>query len=237
MSEQIIKGSDKKFIVKLRIGGNGPNAGDPLPLKGLTKSIVRFKKQIGGYLEIDSNPIPAKAADGTITVTANAALAGSTVTADGNALVEGVDWTLTVGNNIATATSLAAAINALPTVVSSSDGNIVNISAATAGSAGNNIQILTSNSTYLTVSEAALNGGYDQYQKVSLYDEFGEGTAIAEYLGKLQVILNDVDTSQLRVEDRQTIEVIVDLNGVHPSSDRETIHIPNAVSVKDSPIA
>lgn len=73
---------------------------------------------------------------GTCTVLIAANLAGATVTVNGTnitntTLTEGVDWTKTDGDNAATATSLASAINGVTGVSSSASSNIVTVTADT----------------------------------------------------------------------------------------------------------
>lgn len=101
-------------------------------------------------------PVGADYADGTITYgapvgSANAGLyidvvdytqlVGKTVTIDGTALVEGVDWTAATDNNT-TGTSLAAAIDALGNWIASGPGHVV-ISYATKGTVGNGKSVTT----------------------------------------------------------------------------------------------
>ena len=98
------------------------------------------------------------AATGTYTVVDYTMLTGATATVAGFVLTEGVDWTAAVSNN-ATATSLAAAINALTAVNASAVGALITVVATPAGAAGNSVTLATSDAVNLTKSGATLTGG------------------------------------------------------------------------------
>ena len=226
---RLIKGSDAKFTITLR-----DEKGDPFPLAGMTLTTVRFKKQGSGVYEVNSNQIPAVQATGTITVIADAGLAGATITIDTTVLTEGSEWTLTIGDNDATAASIKAAIDAaggLTGVVTASvSSSVVTITAVTGGEAANSLVLSSSDNTNLATSAGTLEDGVDAFFKVSIFDEHGIGSC-SDYLGKLQVCLTDSDTSQLRLAKRMTVSIIID-----KGSDRTIAHLPDAISVLNEPV-
>lgn len=226
----IIKGSDARFLITLR-----QDNGDPFPLNGTTLITVRFVKQNTGHLDINTIAIPANSAEVDLTVIADIGLTGAVINVDGNDLTEGVDWTLTVGNNNSTASSIQAAINALATVSATVVGNVINIVADLPGTSGNSIPVSSTDSVNLSFSSSTLLGGFDSFKKVDIFDEFGAGATVAEYLGKLQIRLTNEDTNMLKLQKRMTIEIIVD-KGIHPTGDRTTIHIIDAINVLNSPV-
>lgn len=114
----------------------------------------------GAVTVVDYSLMSAVKASATVTITSYALLAGETVTVGGTALVEGVDWTAAVGNND-TATSLAAAINALAGFDATADGAIVTITAATAGVAGNASTLASTDEVHMTLSGSLFSGGRD----------------------------------------------------------------------------
>lgn len=83
-----------------------------------------------------------------------------TVTVDGNVLTANVDFTAETSNDV-TADNLKTAIHALATVNATVSTNVVTVSAATAGTAGNSIALLTSDATAIVRSGATLTGGED----------------------------------------------------------------------------
>lgn len=85
---------------------------------------------------------------GTITIVSFAGLAGDTVTIGTSALVAGVNWTAATSND-ATATSLAAAIDALTGVAASAVGPLITIT-STIGARG----IRSTDTTNLTIAAA-----------------------------------------------------------------------------------
>jgi uncharacterized protein len=101
------------------------------------------------------------AASGTVTIVDFGTISGATITVDGNALVEGSEWTAETDNDTS-AGNLAAAINGLGNVSAASSGNVVTIVADVAGSAGNGITLSTSHSANAAVSGANLEGGFDE---------------------------------------------------------------------------
>lgn len=117
-------------------------------------------KQISGRAAPEEDTA-AVAATGTYTVVTAASLAGKTVTVAGHVLTEGVEWTKTDGDNNATATSLASAINGLSEVNASATNAVVTVTAASAGAAGNSITTTTNGGADLTVEQAQLSGGAD----------------------------------------------------------------------------
>jgi len=132
-------------------------------LAGTPKSI-RIK------LENDSVPLVAAiAAEGTYTVVDYTGLTGDTVTVNGTVLTEGVEWTAATSNN-ATATSLAAAINALAAVNATALGAVVTVVAATPGTAGNAITLVTGGGADLTRSGATLAGGEAAVNPYIIFD-------------------------------------------------------------------
>ena len=110
-------------------------------------------------------PCTIAAATGTITISDYTLLSGDTVTVDGTALVEGVDWTAATSND-ATATSLASAIAGIATVGASEVSNLITVTASSTGIAGNSIAVLYANSGSgigLILSGATLTGGSDGF--------------------------------------------------------------------------
>lgn len=84
----------------------------------------------------------ASKASGTFTVVdyTNPGLSGITLTIDNGGITEGLDWNAAT-SNAATATSIKSAIDGLgiSTVTSSRSNNVVTVTAASAGTAGNSI--------------------------------------------------------------------------------------------------
>lgn len=115
----------------------------------------------GVTMEVILNGITGVAASGTVTIVAFGSITGATITVDGNALVEGVDWTAATDNST-TAASLATAVDGLTSVSANSLGNVVNISAIASGTAGNAIPLLTSHPANAAISGATLTGGVDE---------------------------------------------------------------------------
>lgn len=85
---------------------------------------------------------PSVFATGTMQVLDYAALTGATITVAGHDLVEGADWDAEVDDDT-TAANIAAAIHALTEVNAAASTDTVTITAATAGAAGNAIDIST----------------------------------------------------------------------------------------------
>jgi phage tail sheath protein FI len=112
----------------------------------------------GQTLTVIKDGVTGVAATGTVTINAFGSVAGATVTVDGNALVEGVDWNAAVDNQT-TAASLAAAIDGLASVSATSNGNVVTITAGSTGSAGNSITLATTHPANAAISGAVLSGG------------------------------------------------------------------------------
>jgi len=96
-------------------------------------------------------------ASGTLTIVSYAGLTGNTVTFNGTVLTEGVEWTAATSNN-ATATSLAAAINALAGFSATALGAVVTVVADEAGEAGN-VAMSQNGGGDMTLSGATLTGG------------------------------------------------------------------------------
>lgn len=83
-----------------------------------------------------------------------------TVTVDSNVFTAGVDFAIDLANISFMAASLATQINALANVNASSASNVVTVTAATSGAAGNSITMSTvSVGPNITVSGATLSGG------------------------------------------------------------------------------
>jgi hypothetical protein len=101
-------------------------------------------------------------ATGSISIDDFSLLAGVTVTIDGTALVEGVDWTASVSND-STATSLASAITGVASVSATAITNSIAITADATGIAGNNIAMVSSTALGITLSGATLTGGSDGF--------------------------------------------------------------------------
>lgn len=99
-------------------------------------------------------------AQGVMIVTGNNQLVGDVITVNGSTFTEGVQFT--IGANItATATNLAAVIDALPNVSAYSRGAIVFITADQPGATGNSITMSYTQGTGngLTISGSTLVGG------------------------------------------------------------------------------
>lgn len=128
---------------------------------------------------------PAVPASATITIAASNRILGDTISVGGTSVVEGSDFTVGTDNNDS-ASNLASAINGLPDVGAVDDGaNVVTITAATAGVAGNSISLTyldgqLSNSVGL--SGTTLSGGADGVDHV-LYN------TIKAELGKFTIDL------------------------------------------------
>jgi len=102
-------------------------------------------------------------ATGTVTIVDYTLLAGKTVTTNAVTKTEGADWTAAVSNP-ATATSLAAALDAIAGVSAVAVGAVVTITADAFGILGNAIGLSTNAAAgAATVSGAALAGGLDPY--------------------------------------------------------------------------
>lgn len=98
---------------------------------------------------------------GTMTISGATLTGGQdnlTVTVNGTALVQGADFTAAVDNDT-TATSLAAAIDALANVSAAAVGAVVTITADAEGTTANAYNLLTSDVASATVSGATLSGG------------------------------------------------------------------------------
>ena len=134
--------------------------------KAGTPKAIRVKIE-NPNLEIDE----ATKAQGTATVVDYAELSGKKLTVGGVELTEGVDWTAATSND-ATATSLASAVDALPNVTASATTNEVNIVAATGGTAGNSITLVSDGGSDLTVSGATLTGGLDDGTYANMVFDF-----------------------------------------------------------------
>lgn len=103
-----------------------------------------------------NTPVGADYATFYIDVVDWTALAGKTVTVDGTALVEGVDWTAGTDNNT-TGTSLAAAIDGLAGWGAVGPGHVV-ATAATRGTASNGLAITTDAIAGLDINGAGVAG-------------------------------------------------------------------------------
>lgn len=93
----------------------------------------------------------------SLVITANAALAGATVTVNVDdtltVLTAGVDWTLTAGNNNATASSLNTAITAVSGVTSTVSTNTITVTLDTTTQFAS---VTTSNQTYIVITTTTL---------------------------------------------------------------------------------
>lgn len=96
---------------------------------------------------------------GTVTIGSNPT--GATITVGGIGLVEGSEWTVTIDDGVATAASLASAIDGLADVNAVSAGSVVTITAAVTGISGNSITLNTTHSANAAVSGGTLTGGVD----------------------------------------------------------------------------
>lgn len=116
--------------------------------------------RLHSIVSADANDSDSIRASGTVQVNDYTGLSGETFTIDGNVLTEGVDWAAATSND-ATATSLAAAIDAISGFSASAATDTVTIIYDTRGAAGNSIAMSTSDGTDLTLSGANLSGGND----------------------------------------------------------------------------
>ena len=101
------------------------------------------------------------ASTGTVTIVSFSDISGGTITVGGTALNESTDWNAATSNED-TAASLASAIDALGNVTATSSGNVVTITAATVGVAGDAITLATSHPANAAISDGHLNGGVDE---------------------------------------------------------------------------
>ena len=121
---------------------------------------------------------PSTFATGTVTVVDYTDLAGATLTVNGTALVEGVDWTAAVDNDT-TAASLELAIEAVTNINSSATGAAITVTYAVAGTVGNAAGLVSSEPVSLTVSGATLTGGEDLSYITLTAHSFVTGLAVA----------------------------------------------------------
>lgn len=104
---------------------------------------------------------PSVFAEGTLQVLDYAALSLATITVAGHDLVEGTDFDAETSDDV-TATNIAAAIDALAEVTASAATDTVTVVAATAGAAGNDIDMSTDAlPADLLLSGTTLEGGED----------------------------------------------------------------------------
>lgn len=131
-------------------------------------------------------------ATGTVTIVDYSLLAGATITVNGTALVEGVDWAAAVDNDT-TATSLASAIDALALVGAVSALNVVTITADANGTAANSYNLLTSDAVNAPVSAATLLGGIDDVVAPAKYFTLTSANDVTSYYFWMSESPNDVD--------------------------------------------
>lgn len=95
-----------------------------------------------------------------ITIASNSGLAGVNIALPGYVLINGLDWA--TGNTSSnTATSLAAALNAVPYLKASATGSIVYTTAAASGSLYNSYSLVSSSPSFVTVATSKFTGGQD----------------------------------------------------------------------------
>lgn len=147
----------------------------------------------------------AIAATGSFTVVDYSALTGKTVTVGTTTLTEGTDWDAETSNEV-TATNLAAAITALANVNAVADGADVDVTAATAGVAGNSIATTTNGGSDLTAATATLQNGADAVNDYIVFDfarvyfsEYDEGN------GRDDIKSMDITLSFATNSDEETI--------------------------------
>lgn len=104
-----------------------------------------------------NTPVAAANASIQMTITDYTQLVGKTVTVDGNALVEGVDWTAATDNNT-TGTSLAAAIDGLGSWIGAGPG-LVTATFSTKGTAGNGKSVTTDAVSGIDIDGNGVSGG------------------------------------------------------------------------------
>lgn len=181
------------------------------------------------------------AATGTVTVVNFAALATASIVVNGSTLTAGAQWTAATSNN-ATASSLATAINGLGFVTAVAVTNVVTITAAVPGAAGNTITLTTSDGTNLPVSGANLTGGADDFSLALGYKANGS-TLIASTIDThnslpLHITINDTTIMQIGTS---TIDVgstrITSLTDPTGAQDAATKHYVDSVSAGLDPKA
>lgn len=119
---------------------------------------VQGVKASGVITVLDHTTMLAAAATGTITVIDFSQLTGKTITVAGTVLTEGIDFTAAVSNDN-TAESIKAAVHALATVNATRSNAVVTVTAASTGTAGNAIAMVTNEPLGVTLSGATLSGG------------------------------------------------------------------------------
>lgn len=112
-------------------------------------------------LGVITDGVAGVSSTGTVTIVAFGSISGATITVDGTALVEGVNWTAATDNDT-TAGTLALAIDGLVNVSASSTGAVVTITAAATGTAGDSITLVTTHMTNAAISGPNLTGGVDE---------------------------------------------------------------------------
>lgn len=121
------------------------------------------------------------------------------------------------------------------------------------GAAGNAIQVIfTGSNTILQAittwnnanpsntvsSDAADDSVIPSAATVNLADGndgFRDVEVLSEILGKIQVVMDEDDTSQMRVGKGVSFKVLVD-KGAHPAGERRIVLFPNALTVVDAEI-
>lgn len=124
---------------------------------------------------LDYEQLIGVAAEADIVVTDWEALADVSITVGEDTIVEGIDFTAETSNN-ATATNIAAAIDALDDVASTASTATVTVTAAVKGRDGNLIGLSTDAAAGLTIVEAHLLGGKDSAVVTVGEEELVEGT-------------------------------------------------------------
>jgi hypothetical protein len=170
---------------------------------------------------------PGVSATGTITIVDADNLTGATITVDSVALVEGVDWSLSAGDNDATATALAAAITSdVASVSAAAVGAVITVTAAVAGVAGNSIT-LASNNADATVSAATLSGGLDGDEDLS---ELTAGMIVKNTAGSFTAVITAVNDAM------DTITIATNPTTSFDADDQVHVYLPSAITYKESVI-
>lgn len=115
------------------------------------------------------------------------------------------EYLIVIGDNNATATNAAAAINAVGSsfngvVTANAVGNVVELTAAATGTAGNAITLTTTlvNAGVITVSGATMTGGSDAFSKTVLFNVDYEGPYLVKLVVDQGLVTEDTQWVRLR---------------------------------------
>ncbi len=165
----------------------------------------------------------AVAATGTVTIIDYSQLTGAVVTVAGIALTEGVDWVAS-GSNTATATSLASAISTIALVNAVGNLDVVTITAATPGAAGNAITVVISDAVNMSRSGPTLTGGIDGTVALS---SVTAGMVVKNSAGTYTGVISAVD------DVNDTVTVVPDPSSFFTTGDDVLLVKPSAITYKN----